>query len=184
MIKSVLSIVLIYLITISSVFGATAQVNNVVNPGGGINSQIPAFTLPADSVNSAKLITLSGGVGSTATNAWYSLSKLNSGNAQYQVPVGKTLYIIGFYCGTASVNNIMFGYATASFSFATTSTPTGATNYSPNNDAASSGLYCSGSHASPVYMAISMSFPASSYPFFRYQSGATTLAVNLIGYEL
>lgn len=151
-------------------FGSSPQVDN------------PSGIIPAS--QQANIITLTMEVGSSTSNHFYRLMKMNSPGsvAQYQVPNGKTFYALGYYVqvGTSQVC-LLYGYGTAALIADDTATaPTGNVPYS-----GSSGLCGHRIDIANVnkFMPIPMSFPQNTYPYVYLTNSSVFFTVQVIGIE-
>ena len=166
----------------------SGNVSNVVQYGGGAitsttaNGVPPQITIPLSNLSS--MVTLMGGVGSNTASNYYGFYSASSpaSQAQYQVPGGKTLYILGIYVSTGSSAVTQLGYGTAALASEGTGTPpTGVIYYSASSTVATAGQI--GTAASPAYtyFPVGASFPASSYPFWRNNGSGVSVNMIMIG---
>lgn len=190
-IKLVFALFLSVLVFSQSVFAASgsANVSNVISLGGnGISSNDPsanasAFSLPIGSLSNTVLLV----AGTTVTggaNFLYGLYSASSPttSTQYQVPAGKTLYIIGnWYYSSGANAAIQFGYGTAALAAEDTNVdPTGVVTYGHPATAFKSGTRATVAQTYHYLPGI-MSFPALSYPFVKYSANGGDFSVILQG---
>lgn len=160
---------------------STAQVNNVLQLGGAFNSSGSVLTIPFPDI--ANVITIIGGdPGPTAGNKLQFTKMGITVQAQYRVTNGKTLYVYGFWGGSATNNpyGISFGYDTATF--ANNSAIAGTDIYYGPNNAYTNGPYLELNTVARFYQ-MPMSFPSDAYPFFRSGSNNEPW-IAMIGIEL
>lgn len=168
-------------------FGATAQVNSVVNFGGVKDSgqtSGPNVSTP----ESSHYGTGSGGVagyktiicGATGTAGYYlQCYDVSSGSAsQYQVPSNKKFYITKIIAWTNNGITLSLGTATASFTHNSSGAPTGKVDW-----CGSTGDYCFFGAAYPAASAFELpiTIQSSLYPWMRLNG--TVGAAMLIGKE-
>lgn len=127
------------------------------------------------------------GVGASYTAGNY-LGCYKNGT-QYQVPGGKKFYVAGFamfLAGATTQDSFIFGYATATFTNNTGSTPTGAVDYGSRvNSADDTVMFFPHTSATWEYFPMGgISFPASDYPYVRtWASTANGFYVHFYGVE-
>lgn len=171
----------------TNVYAATSEVNNVIRfgfnyPPGGISIDNPVGAIPVSNIS--KLITLEAETTSATTGHYYQLMSLASpaSKGEYQVPIGKTFQSVGYYMSTGSAQVcVTWGYGTATFTDDTNTTPTGAVDYTAStagcgvrNDTGSDALR---------FIPLPISFPASSFPYIKFQSSAVRYHLQMIGFE-
>lgn len=164
----------------------SGNVSNVVNLGGPLNTGTPGATIPTTSL--ANAVVLVGTVSNTTSDNYISIASCSSpasSNAQYQVPNGKTFYCtsIQLSIGTAVGNRaIQFGYGTAALGSANTATPpTGNVIYGSATGAAAGGIKTGPAGSGDYQWNMPVSFPANSYPYFRYDTSSESVCVIIVG---
>lgn len=166
----------------------SGNVSNVVQYGGGAitsttaNGVPPQITVPIGSLSN--MVTLTGGSGSTSANyfyGFYSASSPTSNSAPYQVPSGKTLYVLGMYMAGTVGHSPIFGYGTATFTEASSSAPTGAVFYGPGSNPGASAFLPTATTPAYTYFPVGISFPANSYPFWKAYASSEYMGLILIG---
>ena len=154
----------------------SGNVSNIVQPQGITSgSGAAATTIPVTSVTTSNIVTIGGGNNNTSSATFNWLTQTSAG--QYQVPSGKTFYITDIWLSSSAANTGNgLGYATASFSNTTGTTPTGAvmllgsTATAVGQQPFSSSVAAQGTYNH--FSMLGLSFPALSYPFWNpSQSG-------------
>lgn len=160
-------------------FGATAQVNNVVqfsgiNQAGAISTY---QTVPIQAIDSSGFVTLGGGVSSSTSGNYIQLRQVSGTN--YQVPSDKVFYITDFWAFSASASALAFGYGTAALGSDNTSTPpTGSKTLLFNTSLGTAGPFYSLSTSATSHWSFpGLSFPGGSFPYFI--TGANTQAYQI-----
>lgn len=154
---------------------AVPQASSIVQNGGAVNNNGPSRIVPRGSQTG--LVTLHGRItGSTGGN-YLPLSKLGGATGQYQVTAGKTLYCSGFWYknggAPADPIGVQFGYGTAALAAYNTATaPTGNNPYGFSVTMAQSQIDLESKNAI-TWVPIPMTFPASSYPYYRVDANYT-----------
>ncbi len=178
----ILSIFSIYLVALQSVaLAGSAQTNNILQYSGIGTSGASALIAPVPNVANTNVVTLAGSVGSSLVvgSNYYGLYSVVGGTF-YQVPSGKTFYITDIWVQgsyTGSPNYFGIGYGTAALSSEGTGTaPTGVV-YMASASANITASFLQGLSANTVYHYSfpGLTFPASSYPFWRpYANGQSS----------
>lgn len=153
---------------------ATAQVNNVVQSGAGMDAKVPAKIYPAgDSARHLSLIMKHTGGAANEYHGFYELG--GAGTAQYQVPGGQTLECENMNVNSTAALGYTFGYATASFTEGTTTAPTGAQYYGPGDVPTFGAFFNTETTAAGVYrsLPVKTTFAATVFPFVQGNSGST-----------
>lgn len=177
-------ITILVLLSSAQCFAATAQVNSVLQIGGKIDSvgtycNIPTGTLP--------VLLFGNGEGLTVGNRQFFVKSATATQTQYQVPVGKTFVACGFWLGgTGAITTqiFAFGYNTSSFSN-NSAVGAGDIYYAASSTIGLGGIVLTqtGSTGQPMWLPYPVSFPASSYPFWRGNT-AGNFGMLMIGYEI
>ena len=176
--KYIFSLLLVFICSAS--FGATSQVNSIVQPATGINNnattsanQTP-ITLPFSTTNLDAIVRLIAPADAQTANNYVNFgnqSNPSTSLAAYQVPAGKKLYLYMMYCTANAATNpgITFGYGTAALGTISgqAGAPTGSVEYGQSTGGAG-GYYINITGTGSIYqLPIWLVFPANSYPYQR-----------------
>ena len=179
--KILVSILLLILLR-TVAFAGTAQVNNIVQMGGGKNIGLPTATLPLGSLSS--FIQLSASSFTSTSGNFLMLSRWAStgSSGQYQVTTGKTFRVVGiWYYSNGTSQKITLGFGTAALSSDNTSSaPTGVVYYSAG--AGVTGLTLD-SNAAWAFLPITAEFPALSFPFVKVHTASDNYNILVMGVE-
>jgi hypothetical protein len=152
---------------------ATAPVNNIAQLSGPGNSTNPGLIVPISEFAKVVSLVAMGAITTSGFHRNFASMNAPSSTGPFQVPASNSIHISGML---VAVNNtspfgLEFGYGTAALgSQDTTTAPTGVVYYSTSSTY-SGYKFDSGGTNIPKYWPINMSFPASSYPFFRADGG-------------
>ncbi len=183
----ILSIFFVYTLLIQTTcFAGTAQVNNVLQ-FQGVSTTLPSssVTIPLPNISTSGFVALAGSAASTTASDYYGLYP-SAGGTQYQVPSGKTFYIIDIWVQqSGSASAAQLGYGTAALASEGTATaPTGAVYLASSGGTSiySSFMYLSTGGAFYHFSFPGLSFPANSYPFWRPATAANfqTIVVGIV----
>ena len=176
--KKYLTLLLMVLVA-GEAFGATAQVNNVVQFSGvSQTSGLSTYqTVPIQAIDTSGFVTLGGGVSSSTSGNYIQLRQVSGTN--YQVPADKVFYITDFWGFSAAASALAFGYGTAALGSDNTATPpTGSKTLLFNTSLGTAGPFNSLSTSATSHWSFpGLSFPGGSFPYFI--TGANTQAYNI-----
>lgn len=188
-------VTLLFLLTTSAWSANIPTISDVSQVGGGgLSGGVTDGCLVIPNASTLKnVVVLVSNYQSAGANARLAFTKMSGGDGStgygglYQAPSGKTFVATCIWYGDttgAALRKLIFGYATATFTNATTSATSGEVTYSTvAADDTTGTMLPIGSATSLTKQPFMLTFKALSFPF-RMSAGIFNGPVYLIGYEI